>query len=154
MAKIEFSASLTTAVHQAQLDRAKAIKALELMVPYLDERRALPAALAQYLSAAIKAAVASEQPDRVLAERLHLRRRAGRPGIDMIAVGKAVKEELYRYGATSINDAAERVSKKHPEFGGLDISTIKKHHREYARLCRLAVQSSGDPNPETRWGDS
>lgn len=152
MVKLEFSVLLNKAVNEAKFDRAKALEVLEMMLPYLDDRRPLPADLARYLAGAIRAAVASSQPDRTLAERLHLRRKAGRPGIDMIAVATAVEEEL-GFGAASINEAAERVSRR-GTYAGLDASTIKKHYREYVRIRDLAVQSSNDPNPETRWGDT
>ena len=150
--EFEFNVSQTEAVHQAQFDRDKAIRVLEMMLPYLEERKPMPAVLAKHLAAAIRASLASAKPDRTLAEHLYLRQRAGRPGLDMIAVAEAVEKEL-RAGASSINEAAERVRRR-AAFVGVDVSTIKRHHRQYLRLLSLAVQSSNDPNPETRWQDS
>lgn len=135
MAKLEFNVSLTEAVHQAQFDRDKAIRVLEMMLPYLEERRPMPAALARHLAGAIRAATASPNPERALTEYLHLRRRAGRPPLDMIALANAVRQEL-RDGATSINEAAELVSRR-SVFEGVDVSTVKKHYRMYGRLERM-----------------
>lgn len=135
MAKFEFSPSQSEAVYQAQFDRGKAIRVLELMLPYLEERKPMPAALARHLAGAIRAAIASTNPDRVLTEHLHLRKRAGRPPLDMIALANAVRQELMD-GATSINEAAELVSRR-SDFKGADVSTVKKHYRMCERLGRL-----------------
>lgn len=135
MAKLEFSVSQTEMVYQAQFDRDKAVMVLEMMLPYLEERKPMPAALARHLAGAIRAATASPNPDRVLTEYLHLRRRAGRPPLDTIALANAVRQEL-RDGATSINEAAELVSRR-SAFEGVDVSTVKKHYRMYERLGRM-----------------
>ena len=152
MAKLEFSVSQSEAVYKAQFDLDAAKDVLRQILPFLEERKPVPAVLANYLAEAIRRAVDSPKPDRTLAACLHLSKRAGRPALDMIAVAEAVGEAL-QDGAGSINVAAELVSRR-DAFAGVDVSTIKKHYRTYCGLLRLAAQSSNDPDPKTRWDDS